>query len=55
MDVAKTLIRTTVRAFYDTRCALVVDALFIHSVSVAPNPATPPKSHIADPMPQNPC
>jgi hypothetical protein len=34
MDVAKTLIRTTVRAFYDTRCALVVDALFIHSVSV---------------------
>jgi hypothetical protein len=33
MDVAKTLIRTVVRAFYDTRCALVVDALFIHSVS----------------------
>ncbi len=34
MDLAKTLIRSIVRAFYDTRHILVVDALMIHSVSV---------------------
>ncbi|KKA19000.1 Transcription factor TFIIE complex alpha subunit [Rasamsonia emersonii CBS 393.64] len=32
MDLAKTLIRSVVRAFYETRQVLVVDALFIHSV-----------------------
>ncbi|KAB8242528.1 transcription factor TFIIE complex alpha subunit [Aspergillus flavus] len=32
MDLANTLIRTVVRAFYETRHILVVDALFIHSV-----------------------
>ncbi|GAB1218388.1 hypothetical protein ATERTT37_007642 [Aspergillus terreus] len=33
MDLANTLIRSVVRAFYETRHILVVDALFIHSVS----------------------
>ncbi|CEL00846.1 Putative Transcription factor TFIIE complex alpha subunit [Aspergillus calidoustus] len=32
MDLANTLIRTVVRAFYETRHILVIDALFIHSV-----------------------
>ncbi|GFF28798.1 transcription initiation factor IIE subunit alpha [Aspergillus udagawae] len=32
MDLANTLIRTVVRAFYETRHILIVDALFIHSV-----------------------
>ncbi|KAI9737097.1 MAG: hypothetical protein M1834_000687 [Cirrosporium novae-zelandiae] len=32
MDLAKTLIRSAVRAFYDTRYAIIIDALFIHSV-----------------------
>ncbi|RAH70442.1 putative transcription factor TFIIE complex alpha subunit [Aspergillus aculeatinus CBS 121060] len=32
MDLANTLIRSVVRAFYETRHILVVDALFIHSV-----------------------
>ncbi|RHZ72067.1 hypothetical protein CDV55_108246 [Aspergillus turcosus] len=32
MDLANTLIRTVVRAFYETRQILIVDALFIHSV-----------------------
>lgn len=32
MDLANTLIRTVVRAFYETRHVLIVDALFIHSV-----------------------
>ncbi|KAL1961545.1 hypothetical protein VTN77DRAFT_1632 [Rasamsonia byssochlamydoides] len=32
MDLAYTLIRSVVRAFYETRQVLVVDALFIHSV-----------------------
>ena len=32
MDLASTLIRSVVRAFYETRHILVVDALFIHSV-----------------------
>lgn len=34
MDLANTLIRSVVRAFYETRHILVVDALFIHSVYV---------------------
>ncbi|OAX80191.1 hypothetical protein ACJ72_05478 [Emergomyces africanus] len=32
MDLASSLIRTVVRAFYETRHILVIDALFIHSV-----------------------
>ena len=32
MDLANTLIRSVVRAFYETRHILVVDALFLHSV-----------------------
>ncbi|KAH8696008.1 putative transcription factor TFIIE complex alpha subunit [Talaromyces proteolyticus] len=32
MDVANSLVRSVVRAFYETRQILVVDALFIHSV-----------------------
>lgn len=32
MDVASALVRSVVRAFYETRQILVVDALFIHSV-----------------------
>ncbi|KAK2762637.1 hypothetical protein FQN54_000810 [Arachnomyces sp. PD_36] len=32
MDLANTLIRSVVRAFYETRHILVIDALFIHSV-----------------------
>jgi transcription initiation factor IIE alpha subunit len=32
MDLANTLIRSVVRAFYETRQILVVDALFRHSV-----------------------
>lgn len=34
MDLAKTLIRTVVRAFYETRHVLVVDALMVHSALV---------------------
>jgi hypothetical protein len=34
MDLANTLIRTVVRAFYETRQILIVDALCIHSVYV---------------------
>ena len=34
MDVAKTLIRSVVRAFYDTPFVLVIDALMIHSAFV---------------------
>ncbi|KAJ5888727.1 hypothetical protein N7495_008768 [Penicillium taxi] len=32
MDLANTLIRSVVRAFYETRHILVIDALFLHSV-----------------------
>lgn len=32
MDLARTLVRIVVRAFYETRHILVIDALFIHSV-----------------------
>jgi len=32
MEAAKTLIRTAVRTFHDTRAILIIDALFIHSV-----------------------
>ncbi|KAJ5232996.1 hypothetical protein N7468_005952 [Penicillium chermesinum] len=32
MDLANTLIRSVVRAFYETRHILIVDALFLHSV-----------------------
>ncbi|EEH17159.2 hypothetical protein PABG_07246 [Paracoccidioides brasiliensis Pb03] len=32
MDLASSLIRTVVRAFYETRHILVIDALFMHSV-----------------------
>lgn len=31
MDLARTLIRSTVRAFYETRHVLVIDALMVHS------------------------
>ncbi|KAL2051825.1 hypothetical protein ABVK25_007981 [Lepraria finkii] len=34
MDLAKTLIRTVVRAFYETKHALVIDALMVHSALV---------------------
>lgn len=34
MDLAKTLIRSVARAFYETRHVLVIDALMIHSASV---------------------
>lgn len=34
MDLSNTLIRSVVRAFYETRHILVVDALFLHSVYV---------------------
>lgn len=34
MDLAKTLIRSVVRAFYETRHVLVIDALMIHSALV---------------------
>ena len=42
MDIAKTLIRSVTRAFYDTKHVLVVDALMIHSASVMtiPDPRT---------------
>ena len=33
MEVAKTLIRSVVRAFYDTKHVLVIDAVLIHSAS----------------------
>lgn len=35
MDLAKTLIRSVVRAFYDTPFILVIDALMVHSAFVA--------------------
>lgn len=35
MDLANTLIRSVVRAFYETRHILIVDAIFIHSVYAA--------------------
>lgn len=31
MDLAKVLVRSVMRAFYDTRHILVIDALVIHS------------------------
>lgn len=31
MDLAKILIRSVVRAFYDTKHVLVIDALMVHS------------------------
>jgi transcription initiation factor TFIIE subunit alpha len=31
MDLAKTLIRSVMRAFYETKQVLVVDALLVHS------------------------
>ena len=34
MDLAKTLIRTVVRAFYETKHVLVIDALMVHSAYV---------------------
>ena len=34
MDLAKTLIRSAVRAFYDTKHVLVIDALMVHSAYV---------------------
>lgn len=34
MDLAKTLIRSVVRTFYDTNHVLVIDALMVHSASV---------------------
>lgn len=34
MDLAKTLIRTVARAFYETKHILVIDALMVHSASV---------------------
>lgn len=34
MDLAKTLIRSVVRAFYETKHVLVIDALMIHSAYV---------------------
>ena len=32
MDLAQTLIRSVVRAFYETKHVLVIDALMVHSV-----------------------
>ena len=34
MDLAKTLIRSVARAFYDTPFVLVIDALMVHSAFV---------------------
>ena len=34
MDLAKTLIRSVARAFYETRQVLVIDALLVHSAFV---------------------
>ena len=44
MDLAKTLIRTVVRAFYETKHVLVIDALMVHSASVK---ITLQNSHVA--------
>ena len=44
MDLAKTLIRTVVRAFYETKHVLVIDALMVHSASVK---ITPQNSRVA--------
>ena len=35
MDLAKTLVRSVVRAFYETKHILIIDALVIHSAYVA--------------------
>ena len=35
MDLAKTLIRTVIRGFYETKHVLVIDALMIHSACVS--------------------
>jgi len=35
MDLAKSLVRGTARAFYDTKHILVIDALIIHSAYVS--------------------
>ena len=34
MDLAKTMIRSVARSFYDTSRVLVIDALMVHSASV---------------------
>lgn len=36
MDLAKTLVRSVVRAFYETKHILIIDALVIHSAYVGP-------------------
>lgn len=38
MDLAKTLIRSVMRAFYETKQVLVVDALLVHSAYVTLEP-----------------
>lgn len=37
MDLAKTLIRSVARAFYEAKHVLVIDALMVHSASVLPH------------------
>ncbi len=36
MDLAKMLVRSVVRAFYETRHILIIDALVIHSAYAHP-------------------
>lgn len=31
MEIAKTLIKSVVRAFYETEHVIIIDALFVHS------------------------
>lgn len=35
MDLAQTLVRTTMRTFYETKHVLVIEALIVHSVYVS--------------------
>lgn len=35
MDLAKTLVRSVARAFYETKHILIIDALVIHSAYVS--------------------
>lgn len=41
MDLAKTLIRSVARAFYETRHVLVIDAIMVHSTYDLPPTPTP--------------
>ena len=49
MDVAKALVRSVARAFYDVKHVLVIDALMIHNAFVSPPPNPIPNLQLTFP------